>query len=149
MYTYTHKVRYYETDKMGITHHSNYVRWMEEARAEFLERIGCGYAKLEEDRIVSPVIGVECQYKRSTTFNDEVEITVGIEAFNGVRLVVGYKMHKHSTGDLVLVGKTTHCFTDVNGKPIVLKKQHPEFDAVLREQINSVLSCNSNDLTRI
>lgn len=135
MFTYIHKVRYYETDKMGITHHSNYIRWMEEARVEFLDHIGCGYAKLEDDCIASPVIGVECQYKHSTTFNDEVEITVSIEDFNGVRLIVGYKMNKRSTGDLVLEGKTTHCFTDVNGKPIVLKKHHPEFDTVLRGQL--------------
>ena len=47
MKPYTHKVNYYETDKMGITHHSNYIRWMEEARIDFLESIGFGYDKLE------------------------------------------------------------------------------------------------------
>ena len=48
MELYTHKVHYYETDKMGITHHSNYVRWMEEARIDFLDKIGCGYDKLKQ-----------------------------------------------------------------------------------------------------
>lgn len=132
MHTYIHKVQYYETDKMGITHHSNYIRWMEEARVNFLDHIGYGYAKLEEDGIISPVIGVECQYKHSTTFDDEVEIAVGVEAFKGVRLVMGYKMTNIATGELVLTGKTMHCFTDGNGKPIILKKQFPEFDRELR-----------------
>lgn len=135
MNTYTHRVCYYETDKMGITHHSNYIRWMEEARVAFLGRIGYGYAKLEREGIVSPVVGVECQYKHPTTFDDEVEISVGVEEFKGVRLVVGYTMTNRKSGDLVLTGKTTHCFTDVNGKPIILKKQFPEFDAVLRKQV--------------
>lgn len=137
MHTYIHKVRYYETDKMGITHHSNYIRWMEEARIDFLDRIGYGYAKLENDGIISPVIGVECQYKHPTTFDNEVEITVGIREFKGVRLVIGYKMTNRSTGDLVLEGKSTHCFTDINGKPIILKKQFPEFDRVLKEHAPS------------
>lgn len=133
MHTYIHKVRYYETDKMGITHHSNYIRWMEEARVDFLDRIGYGYAKLESDGIISPVIGAECQYKHPTTFDDEVKITVGAEEFKGVRLVITYTMTNATTGDLVLTGKTMHCFTDVNGKPIILKKQFPAFDCVLRE----------------
>lgn len=138
MHTYIHKVQYYETDKMGITHHSNYIRWMEEARISFLDEIGYGYAKLERDGIVSPVIGVECQYKHSTTFDDAVEIAVGVEEFKGVRLVIGYTMTNRATGALVLTGKTMHCFTDTGGKPIILKKQFPEFDAALRAQIKNV-----------
>lgn len=129
---YTHKVQYYETDKMGVTHHSNYIRWMEEARINFLDRIGYSYARLERDGIISPVIGVECQYKHPTTFDDEVEITVGVEEFKGVRLIIGYTMRNRANGELVLTGRTTHCFTDACGKPVVLKKQFPDFDAELR-----------------
>lgn len=81
MHTYIHKVRYYETDKMGITHHSNYIRWMEEARIDFLECIGYSYAQLEHDGIISPDIGVECRYKQPTTFDDEVIITVSVDEF--------------------------------------------------------------------
>lgn len=133
MHTYIHKVRYYETDKMGITHHSNYIRWMEEARVDFLDKIGYGYAKLEHDGIFSPVIGVQCRYKHSTTFDDEVEIAVGIREFKGVRLVISYMMTNRATGEPVLEGESMHCFTDINGKPIVLKKRFPEFDSVLRK----------------
>lgn len=132
MHRYTHKVQYYETDKMRITHHSNYIRWMEEARIDFLEHIGYGYAQLEQKGILSPVIGIACQYKNPTTFDDKVVIHVQVEEFKGVRLVIGYTMTKASTEEIVLTGKSTHCFTDANGKPIALKKQLPEFDDVLK-----------------
>ena len=133
---YIHKVNYYETDKMGITHHSNYIRWMEEARVYFLNKIGYGYKKLEEDGIISPVIGVECDYKCPTTFDDEVEIEVGVEEFKGVKLVIKYTMINVKTNEVVLVGKTKHCFIDENNKPIILKKSFPGLDEKLRELAN-------------
>lgn len=133
MKSYVRKINYYETDKMGITHHSNYIRWMEEARIDFLEQIGFGYAKLEEDGIVSPIIGVECEYKSPTTFGDSVEIEVGIEEFKGVQLVINYTVTKLGSGELVLRGRTRHCFLSGEGKPILLKKQFPEFDLKLKE----------------
>ena len=66
MEPYVHKVQYYETDKMGIVHHSNYIRWMEEARIDFLERMGWPYDRLENEGIISPVIGVDCKYKANS-----------------------------------------------------------------------------------
>ncbi len=135
MNAYIHKVCYHETDKMGITHHSNYIRWMEEARIDFLEQIGCSYARLEQDGIISPVIGVECQYKQPTTFGDEVYICAEIEEFRGVRLVIRYTMYNRRTGALVLTGRTRHCFTNAQGRPIALKKQFPELDRMLKEYV--------------
>ena len=137
MKEYIHKVHYYETDKMGITHHSNYIRWMEEARVDFLEQIGFGYAKLENDGIISPVIGVECDYKVSTKFDDEVKIEVWVEEFKGVKLIIGYKMTNNKTGELVLTGKTKHCFVNTEGKPIILKKDFPDFDEKLKSVVVS------------
>lgn len=59
MKPYIHRVQYYETDRMGITHHSNYIRWMEEARVAFLEEIDWGYDRLEAEGVVSPVLSVD------------------------------------------------------------------------------------------
>ena len=81
MQKYRHIVQYYETDKMGITHHSNYIRWMEEARIDFLRQIGWDYAKLESIGIISPVIAVNCKYKKSTTFEAVIYIDVIVEEF--------------------------------------------------------------------
>lgn len=102
MHTYIHRVQYYETDKMGITHHSNYIRWMEEARADYLKRTGYGMRRLETEGITSPVVSVECQYKHSTTFDDEVRIDVSLEKYTGVKLVMGYTMTNTETGVVVL-----------------------------------------------
>jgi len=132
---YTHKVKYYETDKMGVTHHSNYIRWMEEARIEFLDKIGFSYYKLEEDGIMSPVIGIECDYKATTTFDDEVEIEVKVKEFKGVKLVIEYVMENAKTKEIVLTGVSKHCFINKEGKPIILKKEFPEFDKTLKESV--------------
>ena len=92
MKAYKHTVQYYETDKMGITHHSNYVRWMEEARIDFLKQLGWDYARLEKEGIISPTVEVSCRYKRSTTFSDDVFIIVKIREFKGVKLILDYSM---------------------------------------------------------
>ena len=88
MEPYLRKVQYYETDRMGIVHHSNYVRWMEEARIAFLESIGISFASMEAMGIVSPVTGLSVDYKKPCTFGDTVEILVEIEKYNGIEFDV-------------------------------------------------------------
>lgn len=130
---YIHKVQYYETDKMGITHHSNYIRWMEEARVDMLEKIDFGYDKLEAQGIISPVVEVECQYKESTRFAEMVEIDVKITEYTGVRYTVEYEMRNTDTKNIVLKGKSKHCFINENSRPVRINKEHPAFDAKLKE----------------
>lgn len=129
---YRHRVMYYETDKMGITHHSNYIRFMEEARVDFLEKLGWPYERLEDLGIGSPVIGIECRFHCPTTFADTVEITVCVKEYNGVRLKVGYKM-TNQNGDTVCEGFSEHCFVNCDGRPVRLKKVCPEFDLCLKQ----------------
>ena len=126
MNVYQHKVQYYETDKMGITHHSNYIRWMEEARIDFLEQIGWRYDKLEEMGIVSPVTAIDCRYKVTTTFADVVSISVSVEEFKGVKLKLKYEM-KNEAGKLVCESYSEHCFMNPEGKLLRLQKEYPEF----------------------
>ena len=132
---YFRKVNYYETDRMGITHHSNYVRYMEEARIHFLEQIGCGYDKWERDGVISPVIGIECKYKRPTTFGDELQIHVEIAEYKQVKLSVSYTMVNAKTQELVCEGMSHHCFTNAEGRPITLSKQCPEYDELLKKHM--------------
>ncbi len=133
MKPYIHKVHYYETDKMKVVHHSNYIRWMEEARVDFFDQIGFPYAKFEEEGIVSPVVSVEGKFKVSTVFTDEIAITVSIKEFKGVRLIVGYEMKRVSDGVLVFTGTSEHCFINEEGKLLMIKKTHPEFYALMSE----------------
>ena len=130
MTPYRHRVNYYETDKMGVTHHANYIHWMEEARIDFLDQIGWGYAKLEDIGVVSPVIALTCEYKSPTTFNDRVDVTVAVREYRGPRLVVAYEMRRED-GTLVFTGTSSHCFLDREGKFLRLKKAVPELDAAL------------------
>ncbi len=122
--SYIHTVQYYETDKMGITHHSNYVRWMEEARIDFLAQNGWDYAKLEETGIVSPVLSVSLDYKAPTTFSDRISISVSVKGFKGVKLHLGYEM-KDSNGVTVCIASSSHAFLDQNGRPVKLKEKCP------------------------
>ena len=117
MTPYIHKVQYYETDKMGITHHANYVRWMEEARVALLEEIGWGYDKLEALGIQSPVTGVECSYKAPTTFGDLVEIQVRVEEYRHVQLVIGYTMRRVGDGKRYPEGQRQPFLGQVQRRP--------------------------------
>lgn len=132
MKKYIHKVSYYETDKMGITHHSNYIRWMEEARIDFFNQLGFPYKKVEEQGVISPIINVECNYKSTTTFDDVVEISVNVEKFTGVQLILKYNMMNLENKKIVAIGKTKQCFLDENSKPIILKKRFLELDSKLK-----------------
>lgn len=122
---YIHTVQYYETDKMGITHHSNYIRWMEEARVDFLSQIGWEFAKLEAMGIVSLVLGVICDYKLPTKFSEKVSINVSVREFKVVKLFLDYSM-KNEEGKVVSVGTTSHAFLNTDGKPIRMKQEFPE-----------------------
>ena len=133
MSKYIHRVNYYETDKMGITHHSNYIRFMEEARMNFLSEIGYPMIRLEKEGITSPVVSVNCEYKHTTTYSDKIEIEVALEKYTGVKLFLSYTMRNSNTGETVAVASSAHCFIDENGRPIAVKKRVPEFDAVLKE----------------
>ena len=131
---YIHTVQYYETDKMGITHHSNYIRWMEEARIDFLAQIGWDYAKLEEAGIISPVLNITCDYRNTTTFSDKVSIKVSVKEFKGVKLFLAYEM-RNEQDKIVCTATSAHAFLNTEGRPIRLKQEQPELFNALTELV--------------
>ena len=122
--TYKHLIQYYETDKMGVTHHSNYVRFMEEARIDLLASIGWPYDRLEKEGIISPVVAVECRYKTPSTFADILDIKVRVAEFKGVKLKIEYKMTCNDK--VVCEARSEHCFVNDKGMPIRLQKEFPD-----------------------
>jgi acyl-CoA thioester hydrolase len=142
MSDFIHKINYYETDKMGITHHSNYIRFMEEARMDFLAQVGYKMQKLEAEGITSPVVSIECQYKHPTTFGDEIKINVKVEKYTGATLTLSYIMTNTETKDVVLTAKSSHCFIDSSRRPIAVKKHFPDFDAVLKNELAESFSAS-------
>lgn len=126
-FIFERKINYYETDKMGVVHHSNYIRYMEEARCAWLESIEMPFTLLEENNITIPVLGVNCEYKYHVTFGDIIIIKPYVKEYTGVRMKVGYDIKDKKTGKTVLVGETKHCFTNENLRPVNLKKVSKEF----------------------
>lgn len=123
---YSRRINYYETDKMGITHHSNYIRIMEEARIDFLCQIGWGFDKLEAMGYVSPVVSVSCKYRESTVFYEMISVEVFVKDVKGAKFTLGYIIRAAESGSVVLTGETEHCFTK-NGAAVRMKKELPDF----------------------
>ena len=130
---YRRRVQYYETDKMGITHHANYIRWMEEARVDFMEQMGFPYAAMEEKGVFSPVTRLSCDYKRPCTFGDRVAITVRVASFDGVTLQIAYRMTREEDGTLLCEAASCHCFLNREGHFVRLKRELPDFYRALRD----------------
>lgn len=137
MSKYIHRVQYYETDKMGITHHSNYIRFMEEARMQYLREAGYPMTKMEAAGITSPVVSVKCDFRSPTTYDDEIEIEVAISDYTGVKLVLTYEMRR--AGILVATAASSHCFIDKNKSPVALKKHCPELHDILIAEIQRTM----------
>lgn len=130
------KINYYETDRMGIVHHSNYIRYLEEARCFLLDELGMPFSLLEDNGITIPVLKVECDYKHHVTFNDTILIKVFIKEYNGVRLTMGYDVRDKKSREVVIIAETKHCFTNKNLRPINLKKVNTEFNQKFENLFN-------------
>lgn len=132
---YERTAHYYETDKMGIVHHSNYIRWFEEARIHFLKEAGCPYEKMEENGVMIPVQSATCEYKNAVRFGETVIIVLKVEEFNGFRFRISYRVIGKEKGDLKVTGETRHFFTDMSLKPVRTKTEYPEIYKVFHDYI--------------
>ena len=110
MEPYRRTAQYHETDQMGIIHHANYVKWMEEARVAFMAETGFGYETIEAQGVVVPVIGISLEYKKPVRFAEEFEVTVRVARYNGRILELGYTIRNLTQGTLCTVASSKHCF---------------------------------------
>ena len=125
---YEHHAKYYETDQMGIIHHSNYIKWMEEARLDLMDQIGLNYKQMEEMEIISPVLSISVEYHSMVHFDDTVVIQTKLVKYTGIKMEVEYIMTDKETGELRTPAYSSHCFLNRSGKPISLKRSYPELD---------------------
>ncbi len=125
--------QYYETDQMGIVHHSNYIRWLEECRLDWMEQIGLDYGKMEQMGIIVPVLSVSCTYRVVTKFKETVRIVPTLEKLSGVKFAVSYRIENPKTGELHNTARTEHCFLDRDFKPLFLKRAFPEIYETLKQ----------------
>ncbi len=129
------RVRYAETDQMGIVYHTNYIIWFEIGRTDWFRQIGQDYKTLEEKNILLPVIGVNCKYKKSALYDDPVIIRTYLKELKGVRLTFHYEILRKEDEELLAEGETQHAFVDKNQKPIPLKKRFPEIWKILQNNM--------------
>lgn len=115
---YERDVFYYETDRMGIVHHSNYIRMLEEARTHFYAVTGYSYPMIEEAGLMIPVLSASCQYKIPFKFGERIKVVIKPVLFNGVRFGFEYELYEATTGELKALGASEHCFSDYDLKPV-------------------------------
>lgn len=120
-------VRYAETDKMGIVHHSNYAIWFEAGRTDFIKKAGLPYSQIEEKGIMLPLIELNCKFKIAANYEDEIIIKTSIEEMTNTRIRFHYEAVRMGDKPAILsTGETMHVWTDKNLKPVNLKKYSPE-----------------------
>jgi acyl-CoA thioester hydrolase len=120
---------------MAVVHHSNYIRWFEEARVDFLEQIGLGYDKIEAAGVYSPVLGVSCKYKSSVRFNETVLITAKLRLFDGIKMKIEYQVMDAETKKVRATGSSDHCFVSTDFRPVSLKKDYREMYDILIQYV--------------
>lgn len=132
-FEYLRKINYYETDKMGIVHHSNYIRFLEEARCRWLEEKGISMELLEDKGYTIPTLEVNCKYKNPVTSGDVISIIPKISEYNGVKMTITYQVTNKETGKVVIDAYTKHCFTNRELRPINMKKYDETINKVFQE----------------
>jgi acyl-CoA thioester hydrolase len=125
------RVRYAETDKMGVVYHANYLLYFEEARTEFLEKLGFPYAKLEEAGYMSPVLDVRLSYGESLTYGDVAIVRTKVVKVTPVKTTYAYEVYKEgqTPGEdkPCVAGMSEHCLVRASDfRPVSQKKVAPE-----------------------
>ena len=123
---YKRKINYYETDCMGIVHHSNYIRFFEEARLDLLEKCDLGYREIEEKGLIIPVTFVDCQYLVPLRYDDRIHIITHFDKYTGIKMELSYEIYHEKTGQLCTTGRSGHCFLDNALHPVRMKRDYPD-----------------------
>ncbi|WP_027963290.1 acyl-CoA thioesterase [Halalkalibacillus halophilus] len=121
------KVRYQETDQMGVVYHANYLVWFEIGRTNLIEQLGFRYADMEREDVLSPVIDIQAKYKYPLRYGQTAKVKTWIKKYDGFRVVYGYEIHNEDD-QLCVTGVSSHvCVKRSNFKPISIRKQFPDW----------------------
>jgi len=112
----TIRIRYEETDRMGVAYYSNYFVWFEVARTELFRELDLPYAELEKEGIRLMVSDARCSYKSPVTYDDTIIVKTTISKAKNASIYFRYEIH--SSGKLIATGETAHVFTNKSGRPI-------------------------------
>ena len=119
----TVRVRYAETDKMGVVYHSNFFVWFEVARADLLRTLGWSYREMEETGVHLPVIEAQCDYRRPARYDDEIEVRTEGRLTSPIRLEFTYEVSVKGQPELAASGRTVHAALGRDGRPCRLPQR--------------------------
>ena len=115
--TSTLRVRYAETDQMGIAHHAEYFAWFEVGRTDLLRECGMTYRELESDGLRLPVIEASARYIKPALYDDVLEVRTAVTAVGGARVGFAYEVRRAGTAGPLATGSTEHAAVDARGRP--------------------------------
>jgi acyl-CoA thioester hydrolase len=113
----TVRVRYAETDQMGVAWHGEYLAWFEVGRTDLLRGCGCTYRDLEAQGLRLPVIEVQARFLRPALYDDVLEIRTRLSALGKVRVSFAYEVRREGTEGPLATGSTSHAALDREGRP--------------------------------
>jgi acyl-CoA thioester hydrolase len=119
----TLRVRYAETDKMGVVYYANYLVWFEVGRADLLRSLGWTYREMEAAGVSLPVIEAHCAYQRPARYDDEIEIRTVGRMLSLVRMEFDYEVMTTHDQTIAATGKTVHAALDATGRPCRLPER--------------------------
>ena len=117
------RVRYAETDRMGVVYYANYFVWFEVARADLLRSLGWTYREMEETGVFLPVIEAQCDYRRPARYDDELEVRTEGAMTSPIRMAFNYEVIVKGQRDVAAVGRTLHAALDRDGRPCRLPER--------------------------
>ncbi|MDX2268695.1 MAG: thioesterase family protein [Bryobacter sp.] len=118
------RVRYAETDQMGVVYHANYVVWMEVGRVEALRSVGLIYAEMERAGFLVAVVGVNVEYKAAARYDDLVRVTARVAELQSRMMRLEYEMRRAGDDTLLAKGETRHLFVNRELKPVRLPEEY-------------------------
>ena len=117
------RVRYAETDQMGVVYYANYLVWFEVGRTDLLRQSGWSYRDMEREGYSLPVIDAQCEYKMSAKYDDEIEVRTTGGLVSPVRMKFNYEVVRTPDQAMLAIGNTTHAALDRTGKPCRLPER--------------------------
>jgi acyl-CoA thioester hydrolase len=121
----TFRVRYVETDKMGIVYHSNYYVWFDMGRTEFMRGLGYDYSSMEKEGVLLPILETHCTYKKPARYDDVITVKTMLAGLKGVKVTFKYEVYNEN-GEMISFGSTVQAVVNKEMHPINLKKAMPE-----------------------
>ena len=119
------RVKFYDTDLMGVVHHSNYIRWFETARVEFLRSVGIDLNEMMNDGIVFPIVDIQAKYLNPAKFDDELELEIIPAAMTKVKWEFEYKIRRAGEEKILVEGFSRNVFTNAaTGKIMRLPEKY-------------------------